>query len=131
VSEPRPIDAGEVAASLEFLANRTPATSADEAAGSFARLADYRDGGVFVASFAGRSEWERHTRGDELVMVLSGEARLSLLLNGAEKTVSLGQGELLVVPAGTWHRFETDGVELLTVTPQPTDHHRGPALPES
>ena len=34
----------------------------------------------------------------------------------------LGAGEMIVVPANTWHRFETDGVKLMTVTPQPTDH---------
>ncbi len=31
--------------------------------------------------------------------------------------------QLIVVPALTWHRFDTpDGVRVLTITPQPTEH---------
>ena len=35
----------------------------------------------------------------------------------------MGAGELIVVPQGTWHRFESpEPVEVVTFTPQPTDH---------
>ena len=30
---------------------------------SFAKLSDYRDGGIFVADFSGSSGWERHPMG--------------------------------------------------------------------
>jgi mannose-6-phosphate isomerase-like protein (cupin superfamily) len=129
VTHSNPLNPARAAEELKFLEKRTPLTTADEAAGAFARLTGYRDGGVFVASFAGHSEWERHPVGDELVMVLRGETRLILLEARLERTVRLAEGELLVVPIGTWHRFETDAVQLLTVTPQPTDHYQGPGLP--
>ena len=107
---------------LTFLADRTP-TSGDEAATAFARLADYRDGAVFVGHWAGASEWERHPVGDELVMVVDGETTLVLVVNGTEQPQAMSRGELVVVPRGTWHRFETpEGVKVLTVSPQPTDH---------
>ena len=41
----------------------------------------------------------------------------------ARSRLSSAPGELVVVPQGTWHLFETpDRVQLLSVTPQPTDH---------
>ncbi|MGI9324885.1 MAG: cupin domain-containing protein [Pseudomonadales bacterium] len=107
---------------LKFLANRTPTTGEAAAKDSFKRLCDYRNGGVFIATFAGRSEWERHPHGDELVMVMEGEAVIALLEGEQEVLHTLRLGELIVVPQNAWHRFETQGVKLLTLTPQPTDH---------
>lgn len=86
-------------------------------------LSGYRDGGIFLASFAGRSEWERHPNGDEIVYVVGGEATLVLMIEGSEIRNELRAGDFLVVPQNTWHRFETpNGVDVMTVTPQPTDH---------
>ena len=108
---------------LQFLANRTPETSDEEAKNAFAMLSEYRDGGVFIGHYAGNSEWERHSNGDEVVFVLEGETTLILLVDSHEVSNRLEEGELLVVPQNTWHRFETPtGVKVLTVTPQPTDH---------
>lgn len=109
---------------LTFLPDRTPHSTEDETAKSFAELAEYRDGGVFVAHYAGNSEWERHRQGDELVWVLEGSTRLVLLIDGKEQGHALSAGQMLVVPQGVWHRFETPpaGVKAMTVTPQPTDH---------
>ena len=108
-------------ADLNFLPDRTPTTT--DTAGAFCRLADYRDGGIFLGHYAGNSEWERHPVGDEIVMVMAGETTVFLLDKGTEQAHCLREGELLVVPRGTWHRFETPvGVKILTVTPQPTDH---------
>jgi quercetin dioxygenase-like cupin family protein len=105
---------------LTFLPDRTPTTSDD---GAFARLAEYRDGAVFVGHWAGSSEWERHPVGDEIVMVIDGATTMTLIVDGGERTLPLAPGEFVVVPQGTWHRFDTpDGVKVLTVTPQPTDH---------
>jgi quercetin dioxygenase-like cupin family protein len=108
---------------LAFLANRTPETSDEEAEGAFAALSEYRDGGVFIGHYAGNSEWERHSNGDEIVFVVEGETTLILLVEGKEIPNTLGQGELLVVPKNTWHRFETSkAVKIMSVTPQPTEH---------
>jgi mannose-6-phosphate isomerase-like protein (cupin superfamily) len=111
----------EAIEALDFLEDRTPeSTGMDDAS---CALADYRDGGVFLAWFAGRSEWERHGNGDELVLVLEGATTLVLLADGGEVEHDLCGGELFVVPQGTWHRFDSaHGVKVLTITPQPTDH---------
>ena len=112
-------------AALPVLRGRSPDTPEDEAAKSFATLAACRDGGVFAGSFDGESEWERHRNGDELVHVLSGETTLTILTADGPEVLILKAGMLTVVPQGCWHRFQApDGVTLLTVTPQPTDHAR-------
>ncbi len=117
-SEPRSIEAA--IDGLTFLADRTPTTTDAEA---FARLAPYRDGAVFVGHWAGTSEWERHPVGDEIVLVVDGGTTIVLLEDGTEQAHRMGPGELIVVPQGTWHRFETpDAVKVLSVTPQPTEH---------
>jgi mannose-6-phosphate isomerase-like protein (cupin superfamily) len=122
-SVPQPLSIGRTIDDLEFYGNRTPTTTDDEMPGAFAVLAEYRDGGIFVGHWAGASEWERHPVGDEIVMVVDGATTMFLMVDDAEHAVDLGPGEMLVVPQGTWHRFETpERVEVLTVTPQPTEH---------
>ena len=119
-SSPTPISIDAAFDGVTFLPNRTPTTS-DE--GFFATLSSYRDGAIFVAHYAGNSEWERHGNGDEIVMVIEGATTLILLVDGEDQPHHLGANEFLVVPQGIWHRFETpDGVKVMSVTPQPTDH---------
>lgn len=108
---------------VRFLPDRTPHTTDEESAPAFATLSDYRDGGIYVGHYAGNSEWERHPQGDEIVYVLEGATRLFLLVDDREEGHDLKAGELMVVPRNIWHRFETpDGVKIMAVTPQPTDH---------
>lgn len=105
---------------LVFLPNRTPETTRDD---YFAELAGYRDGAIFIAHYAGQSQWERHRAGDEIVLVIDGRTTLILLIDSEETPRTLGRGELIVVPRGVWHRFDTpEAVKILSVTPQPTDH---------
>jgi len=119
---PNPIPIQREIEKLTFLADRTP--SADtRSSGAFRQLAPYRDGGIFIGHWAGRSEWERHTVGDEIVMVIEGRTTIFFLIDGEEHSARLEAGELVVVPESTWHRFETpETVKILSVTPQPTDH---------
>ena len=118
-----PVSIEDAIEPLTFLPNRTPATTSDESRNSFARLADYRDGAVFVGHWAGNSEWERHSAGDEIVMVLDGETTIFFKDGGQDQAGELSKGQFVVVPEGTWHRFETPkAVKILSVTPQPTDH---------
>ena len=81
--------------------------STDEASlKSFAKLSNYRDGGIFAAYFSGSSGWERHPKGDEVV-----------------QSLELSAGMMVVVPQGCWHRFESEtGVKVMTTTPKPTEH---------
>ena len=120
---PVPISVGDAIAELTFLPDRTPTVEAERSAEAFRRLSAYRDGAIFVGHWAGASEWERHTVGDEIVMVVEGATTIFFLDGDSEHSATLRSGELVVVPCGTWHRFETpQEVKVLSVTPQPTDH---------
>ncbi len=108
---------------LKFVSDRKPDSTEEDMEGAFAELSDYRDGAIYLGHYAGSSEWERHQLGDEIVMVLEGETTLILLEESREKPNLLRKGEMLVVPANMWHRFETpDGVKIMSVTPEPGDH---------
>ena len=109
---------------LKFLSNRTPETTNEEAKDAFATLSSYRDGGIFIAYYAGNSQWERHASADEIVLVMEGETTVILLSpDDGEIPHLLREGELLIVPQNIWHRFETPkSVKVFSVTPQPTEH---------
>lgn len=48
--------------------------------------------------------WEIHPKGDELVMLLSGDTELVLSVDGKEQTTRLSEpGDYVVVPRNTWH----------------------------
>ncbi len=127
---PTPIDLTSRFATLGFLPDRTAdaqrQTAEDEELPWVATLASYRDGGVFIAHYAGESEWERHPA-DEIVMVIGGATTMSLLADGELHQVPMKSMQLIVVPAEVWHRFDTpDGVRVMSITPQPTEHRRRP-----
>ncbi|GJM17687.1 MAG: hypothetical protein DHS20C13_30140 [Thermodesulfobacteriota bacterium] len=108
---------------LNFFSQRTPESTDEELEGAFAELAPFRDGAIFIGNYAGNSEWERHSQGDEIVYVLEGETKLALLTENGESFNLLKAGQFLVVPKNTWHRFETPkGVKVMSATPQPTEH---------
>jgi mannose-6-phosphate isomerase-like protein (cupin superfamily) len=108
---------------LRTLEGRTPETPEAAREGAFARLADYRDGGIFAAKFSGESPCERHPNGDEIVQIVEGATVLHLMTDNGPQSVALSAGMIAIVPQGTWHRFVApDGVGLVTATPQPTQH---------
>ena len=113
---------GEVA-KLRTLRGRTPETPESEREGAFAKLSQYRDGGIFAAKFQGGSAWERHPNGDEIVQIVEGATTVYLMTADGPQSVALTAGMVIIVPQNTWHRFEApDGVGLVTATPQPTEH---------
>lgn len=125
----KPIALADAFERLSFFAGRSPESTATELENAFAEIAPYRDGAVFIGHYAGDSEWERHSNGDEIVFVVEGETLMTLVTDTGEVETRLGAGELLVVPQGCWHRFHTPrGVKILTVTPQPTDHRIDPPV---
>jgi len=111
-------------ARVEYLPDRTPEMAFEGGAErAFTELAKLGVGGVYLTHYSGDSEWERHSAGDELVLALDGTTTVVLFEEEAEVRIPLGPRELVVVPAGTWHRFEgSQRLQVLTVTPQPTDH---------
>jgi len=118
------IDLNAELAKLRML-QRTPATTRAEREGSAARLALYRDGGIFASKSAGKGGWERHPNGDELVQIVDGHATLQIVTEDGPQSVELSAGMLAIVPQGAWHRFDNpDGVTLITATPGPSEYVR-------
>lgn len=117
------ISLGKAFDKLTFVGDRTPTSTEKEIGQAFAELAPFGEGAIFIGHYAGNSEWERHSRGDEIVYVLEGETTLILLADGGESAHVMRAGDFLIVPRNTWHRFVTpQGVRIMTATPQPTDH---------
>jgi catechol 2,3-dioxygenase-like lactoylglutathione lyase family enzyme/mannose-6-phosphate isomerase-like protein (cupin superfamily) len=88
-----------------------------------------QQGGRLVSAFdfdAPWTAWERHPAGEELVMLMSGEADLLLETADGIRTVRLAEpGDHVLVPAGVWHTARTDRpTRLLFVTPGAGTEHR-------
>ena len=49
------------------------------------------------------STWEKHPSGDEVVHVTAGSMEFVLELPEGTRTMTLRQGQTVVVPRGTWH----------------------------
>jgi mannose-6-phosphate isomerase-like protein (cupin superfamily) len=117
-------DLDHVLRDLPRLRGRGAHTSEEELRRSIRPLAGFRDGGLFASSFSGSSGWERHPAGDEIVHILAGSTRFDIILDDEIESHELRAGTIVVVPRGAWHRFESsEGVTVLTATPQPTEHH--------
>lgn len=120
----KPVDVEATLAERPMLRGRTPLTSVTETGAAFATLAPYRDGAIFAGSFSGESAWERHPNGDEVVQILAGTTTLTIITNTGPQSFELSRGMIIVVPRDSWHRFQApDGVTVMTVTPQPTEHN--------
>ena len=72
------------------------------------------------------SMWERHPAGEELVMLLAGEATVVLEESGRERVVQLSApGSYVLVPPNIWHTAKTTvPTTLLFLTPGAGTEHR-------
>ncbi len=110
-------------AGKKMLTGRRPDMREDEMDGTFATLVETQFGGIYAGSFQGESAWERHQSWDELVQVLEGSTRLTVMTDAGPQVLEMSAGMVTVVPKGCWHRFESaSGVTVMTMTPTPTDH---------
>ncbi len=117
---PSAVSISSALAALIPLIGRTPTSTETDWATT---LGSVGNAGIYVVDYSGTSEWERHPHGDEIVIVLKGATTLFMLIDGEDVPHRLGTMEFIVVPQGTWHRFETPRrTQVMTVTPQPTDH---------
>lgn len=109
---------------VEYLPNRSPQMAIKGGAEkAFKELAPYRDGAIYVGFYSGDSEWERHSSGDEIVMILEGMTTVILQLESGEEHIDLIADDVVIVPENVWHRFQNSvKLKVLTVTPQPTEH---------
>jgi uncharacterized cupin superfamily protein len=83
---------------LAMLEGRTPTTPVAERQKAISRLLPYRDGAVFAAKFSGKSAWERHPQGDEIVHIVEGKTMLHLIAAEGRESLALKAGMLVVVP---------------------------------
>src|SRR5689334_7810191 len=85
------IDLKAALGELKTLRGRTPETPEAEREGAFAKLSQYRDGGIFAAKFSGESAWERHPNGDEIVQIVEGKTTVHLLTDDGPQSIAAGR----------------------------------------
>ena len=77
-----------------------------------------------VGCFSGSPPWERHTGGDELLLVFAGESQLTVIEGGRSNRRTITTGQLVIVPRGCWHRNHAPlGVTMLYITPREGNQH--------
>lgn len=71
------------------------------------------------------SFWECHTAGDEVVLVLEGEAQFIQEIRGEERRAAVGPGSTMINPAGVWHTADVNKpLKAVYMTPCPGTQHR-------
>ncbi|MGQ0603353.1 MAG: cupin domain-containing protein [Anaerolineales bacterium] len=80
-------------------------------------VAQFNDCDVMVVKVLGEFVWHKHDNTDDFFLVLKGQLNIQL----RDRTVTLGPGELLVVPKGVEHcPFATEETHLLLIEPTGT-----------
>ncbi len=81
-------------------------------------IARYNDNEVRLVKTSGEWVWHKHDETDELFLILSGEFDMDF----RHGTVTVGPGELLIVPRGTEHRpaARRGEVSLILIDPDGT-----------
>ncbi|MGL5912386.1 MAG: cupin domain-containing protein [Phycicoccus sp.] len=85
-------------------------------------LAQVNDYDLRVAKVRGEYVWHRHPDTEELFLVLDGHLDLGIRDDdGTERSVSLGRGDVFVVPRARLHRpVSPDGATIVLVEPTGT-----------
>jgi mannose-6-phosphate isomerase-like protein (cupin superfamily) len=82
-----------------------------------------------IAHTRGEHVWHVHAHTDEFFLVLDGVFDIALRDGGGERTVSLGPGEIFVVPRGTERKPSSSGGAIMMFEPSGTsttgDRHEG------
>lgn len=82
-------------------------------------VADLNDSQVKLAKVQGEFVWHQHENEDELFIVVQGHLTIEL----RDGQVTLGPGELVVIPKGVEHRpVARDEVHLMLIEPQGIRH---------
>src|SRR5918998_1054699 len=80
-------------------------------------VALFNENDVMVVKLKGEFVWHKHDETDDFFLVLKGRLRIDL----RDRSVTLGPGELLIVPRGVEHRPVADEeVPLLLIEPSGT-----------
>jgi len=82
-------------------------------------VADLNDSHVKLAKVQGEFVWHQHAEEDELFIVVRGELTIEL----RDGQVTLGPGEMVVIPKGIEHRpMARDEVHLMLIEPKAIRH---------
>jgi mannose-6-phosphate isomerase-like protein (cupin superfamily) len=83
-------------------------------------VATYNDNDIRIVKVAGEFVWHKHDETDDFFLVLDGVLDIEL----RDRTVTLGPGELFVVPRGVEHRpvARHGEVRLIVIEPAGTDN---------
>lgn len=82
-------------------------------------VAELNDNHVLLAKVEGEFVWHQHAGEDELFMVIEGELTIEL----RDGKITLGPGELAVIPKGVEHRpVAKTEVRLMLIEPKVTKH---------
>jgi mannose-6-phosphate isomerase-like protein (cupin superfamily) len=80
-------------------------------------IAELNDNHVLLSKLQGEFVWHRHVGEDELFIVLKGQLTIEL----RDGSVTLGPGEMVVIPKGVEHRpVAREEVHLMLVEPKVT-----------
>ena len=72
-----------------------------------------------LAKLKGDFDWHRHNAEDEFYLVLKGQ----LSIEFEKESVTLGEGELFIIPRNTGHRLSSpQDVHVLIIEPKSTMH---------
>lgn len=97
---------------------KTTAAEADAAVRTLTALGPCTLG---VMRFSGRSPWERHPDGDELLHALEGAVDVTVLTDEGAVQTTVRAGSVFVCPRGLWHRQRPrPAVTMLFGTPSAT-----------
>lgn len=121
------IDIKEVSGRIKPIINRGPHTTEDEVFKAFKSLGkgDFKNAVIYFGSFDGNAGWERHPAGDEMVHIIAGSTEFDIILNDEIETLQLSEGNMVIVPKASWHRFRSsNGVTVMTATPKGEEPHR-------
>ena len=110
---------------LKRLQGLTPQTILAEGEG-FALLARYRDSAILAFKLSGKTAWERHPEGEELVQIVEGTAIIEMATgDGPSQSFEVSAGMIAIMPKGVWHRAHfLNGTTLISVTPRQTEFVR-------
>lgn len=87
-------------------------------------IATYNDNDVMVVKIQGEFVWHAHPETDDLFLVLTGEIDIEM----RDFTITLGPGQMYVVPAGVEHRpVARQEAHLLLIEPKDTPNTGDPA----
>jgi mannose-6-phosphate isomerase-like protein (cupin superfamily) len=82
-------------------------------------IADLNDSHVKLVKVQGEFVWHQHAEEDELFLVLRGALTIEL----RDGSVTIGPGEMVVIPKGVEHRpVAAEEVHLMLIEPKGTRH---------